>query len=125
MKNLVKENKKVLLGIVVFILAVITTTMFTVKINQTGGLSAEARRTQDYEQLTDDQTYYVDDEGTITDEACEYVKFEAYYTADLNGDGVAEKMLGSCKNINATDTNTSMETKTPGSPRKLLKQHGL
>ena len=37
-------------------------------------------------------------------ENCEYVKFGAFFTKDLNGDGVAEKMLGSCNQVNGTDT---------------------
>ena len=104
MKNLVKKNKKILIGIAAFVLAVILAAIFTVRTNKSSELDAATRRAQNYEQLTDDKTYYVDDEGTITDDACEFVKFEAYYTADLNNDGNAEKMLGSCKEINESDT---------------------
>ena len=105
MEKLVKGNKKILIGVVAFILAVVTAATFIVKINsKTATLDAALRRAQNYEQLTDNKTYYLDNEGEITTNECEYVKFEAYYANDLDNDGYAEKMLGSCKEIGSSDT---------------------
>lgn len=36
-------------------------------------------------------------------ENCDYVLFSAFFTRDLNGDGNAEKLLGTCKEINEPD----------------------
>ncbi len=36
-------------------------------------------------------------------ENCDYVLFSAFFTRDLNGDGNAEKLLGTCKEINELD----------------------
>ena len=56
-------------------------------------LTPEQLRVMEYEELTDESV-----EGT------EYVKFGAFFTEDRDGDGYAEKILGSCKEIGETST---------------------
>ena len=47
------------------------------------------------------ETVESEDEGF---DNCEFVKFTAFFTKDLDGNGTAEKLLGSCTNLNSTDT---------------------
>ncbi len=62
-------------------------------------LTPEMLREREYGQLTDEAVETVD-----THERVENVKFGAFFTRDLNGDGRAEYMLGTCKRIGTTDT---------------------
>ena len=46
------------------------------------------------------ETVESEDEGF---DNCEFVKFTAFFAKDLDGNGTAEKILGSCTDLNATD----------------------
>ena len=68
--------------------------MFIVpKFNNEIELSAEDRRALNYEQATD--------EGAV--EGTDFVKFSAVFLRDLNKDGVAEELLGTCKELGTSD----------------------
>ena len=72
--------------------------MFTYKkvIKTTNNVTnPEILRSMTYAQVTDKDSK-VDN--------CEYVKFNAFFTRDLNNDGNAEMLLGTCREINSTDT---------------------
>lgn len=59
-----------------------------------GLLTAENLRAGNYTQITDENAKV---------ENCDYVLFSAFFTRDLDGDGNAEKLLGTCKEINEPD----------------------
>lgn len=57
-------------------------------------LDRELLRSANYAQVTEKDTKI---EGT------DYVRFSAFFTRDLNNDGKAEKLLGTCRNMSSTD----------------------
>lgn len=59
-----------------------------------GIVTAENLRASNYTQITDENAKV---------ENCDYVLFSAFFTRDLDLDGNAEKLLGTCKEINETD----------------------
>lgn len=77
------------------LLAMLLLMVFGKKVDQksTSGLSSEDLRALNYEQVSDKEEKA---EG-------EYVKFLAFFTRDLNNDGYAEKIKGTCKNLSDTD----------------------
>lgn len=58
-------------------------------------ISCEIKRASSYNEITDDD-YKVDN--------CEYVKFNAFFIRDLDGDGYAEKYDGTCNYIDKSPT---------------------
>ena len=74
----------IIIGVVMFIVP---------KFNNEIELSAEDRRALNYEQATD--------EGAV--EGTDFVKFSAVFLRDLNKDGVAEELLGTCKELGTSD----------------------
>ena len=58
-------------------------------------LSAENKKALTYGQLTE-QDAKVDN--------CDYIEFSAFFLRDLNNDGYAERIKGTCKEIGTTDT---------------------
>lgn len=82
-------------GIIIAIIAMIIGSI-AFKVNEKKfitELSPEDKRMMQYEQLTEDKEYA---------ENCEYVRFAAYFPKDLDGDGYAEHMLGTCRQANST-----------------------
>ncbi len=65
----------------------------------------ELARAMTYEQFQDgdDAVYEVDENGEITENIVENVKFSAFFLRDLNYDGEAEKIKGTCKQIGTSD----------------------
>lgn len=61
----------------------------------TVGISQELHRAMQYDQF---------EEGDELLEATENVKFSAFFLRDLDGDGYAEKIKGTCKDIGGEDT---------------------
>ena len=59
-----------------------------------GIVTAENLRASNYTQITDENAKV---------ENCDYVLFSAFFTRDLDLDGNAEKLLGTCKEINEPD----------------------
>ena len=83
-----------LIALVLTIVAVITAVV--VKTNSEQKIiTADMIHSKEYE------TVESEDEGF---DNCEFVKFTAFFTKDLDGNGTAEKLLGSCTNLNGTDT---------------------
>ena len=62
--------------------------------NKLATLDAETLKSMTYSEITDKDSKI---------DNCEYVQFSAFFTRDLNGDGNAEKLNGTCKNVNSTD----------------------
>ena len=64
-------------------------------------MDPELARAMTYEQFGDgsDDVYSADGETKVDN-----VKFSAFFLRDLDGDGYAEKLMGTCKEINKSDT---------------------
>ena len=89
------SKKQFYISVVALVLTVIAViAMVVVKTNNSKVITADIIRSKEYE------TVESEDEGF---DNCEFVKFTAFFTKDLNGDGIAEKLLGSCTDLNATD----------------------
>ena len=84
-------------GIIIAIIAMIICSIaFKVNIKKSiTELSPEDKRMMQYEQLTPEKEAV---------ENCDNVKFSAYFAKDINNDGYAEKVLGTCKETNNVDT---------------------
>lgn len=94
--NTILKNKKVI-SIVCAFIAIIAILLAVKQINnKTAKLDIETMRAMNYEQLTEDKEFVENSSNNI--------KFSAFFTKDLNGDGKAEKLLGSCKEIGYNDT---------------------
>ena len=82
--------------IVVAILVFMVSLFIRKNINkQVSNLSAEDLRSLNYEELNDEDMYV---------ENCRNVQFGAYFARDINGDGYADKLLGTCKQVGSPDT---------------------
>ena len=93
MKN--KRGKIVLVVILAVIAILMLFTYVTKKVeNRTANLDSELLRSKNYAQVTDEQSKV---------ENTDFVKFSAFFTRDINGDGNAEKLLGTCKRAIGTD----------------------
>ena len=66
------------------------------KSSNRASISSEILRSMDYEQLTPSEE--------IVDNTGDKLKFSAFFTKDLDGDGYAEKLLGACNEIGVKDT---------------------
>ena len=94
------SKKKLRLFIILFaIIALITTAVFIIlkKNNQTqlSNYDNELLRTMSYEQFVD---------GDEAIDNTDNVKFSSFFLRDLDGDGYAEKIKGTCKEVGAEDT---------------------
>ena len=93
-----KSKKRIILSglsiaIVTLIVAIALFSVQENKINKTT-TNPELARAMEYGELTEK------DEETQS----EYVRFGAYFARDLNGDGYAEKVKGTCKEVEGEDT---------------------
>ena len=90
-----KRGKIVLVVILAVIAILMLFTYVTKKVeNRTANLDSELLRSKNYAQVTDEQSKV---------ENTDFVKFSAFFTRDINGDGNAEKLLGTCKRAIGTD----------------------
>ena len=93
-----KSKKRIILSglsiaIVTLIVAIALFSVQENKINKTT-TNPELARAMEYGELTEK------DEETQS----EYVRFSTYFARDLNGDGYAEKVKGTCKEVEGEDT---------------------
>ena len=90
------NNKKKYIGIIV-ILAIILTSIISFKIfnKKDVELEPEILVSQSYEEVK---------AGDEAIDGTDYVTFDAFYLRDLDGDGYAEKLRGTCREIGTTDT---------------------
>ena len=98
------NNKKLKIFLIastmLLVVSLIVASLFTFRVKKMNDniaeVNEEIRMSLKYTQVTNEDEFYKV-EGT------DYVKFGAYFTRDLNGDGIAEKLLGSCRELNQTD----------------------
>ena len=94
--NLILKNKKrIFIACAIIVLIALLSTLVVKHVdNKSVNLNPEILRSMNYTQITDEDSKV---------ENTDFVKFSAFFTRDLNGDGNAEKLLGTCRNINSTD----------------------
>ena len=95
-------KKKILIGVVIAIIAVIVAVIAIMMANNEEK-TKKLKRVSDPE-LARAMTYdqFVDGDENI--EGTDYVKFSAFFLRDVNNDGYAEKIKGTCKQIGKEDT---------------------
>ena len=91
-----KKHYKILM-ISAFVIALITaTTLAVINITKSkGDVDSEILVSRNYQQV---------EPGDEAIEGTDFVTFDAYYLRDLDGDGYAEKIRGSCRQIGKEDT---------------------
>lgn len=95
MKKTAKQKALFRLMIILIVLSAITiVAVQAIKKSKLESLDLENIRAMSYEQVKDND---VKVDGT------DFVQFSAYFTRDLNNDGKAEKLLGTCREIDKTD----------------------
>ncbi|MBQ3407678.1 MAG: hypothetical protein IJH12_00540, partial [Clostridia bacterium] len=90
-----KKKRNVIIGLFLVCLAVLIAIVAKTGNKTAINESAETLRTKAYNVISDEDEYA--DEN-------KYVKFSAFFTKDLDGDGKAEKLLGTCNEQSKTDT---------------------
>ena len=90
-----KNKKKIILGIVVVLAVMLLSVTGYKLLNKKGEEDPEILRSRTYQQV---------EEGDEAIDGTEYVTFDAYYLRDLNGDGYAEKLRGTCREVGTQDT---------------------
>ena len=91
-----KNKKKVYIGIVV-VLAVMLLGITGYKLLNKKGIEEDP-------EILRSRTYAQVEEGDEAIDGTEYVTFDAYYLRDLDGDGYAEKLRGTCREVGTQDT---------------------
>ena len=91
-----KENKKAkIILIVVLMIITLISIILSMCVKKSKNINeAEMKVAKSYTQVEED------DDKTQSD----FVKFDAYVLKDLDGDGKAEKLRGTCKEIGSQDT---------------------
>lgn len=91
------KRKKIitLAGIIAIIVLMVTVIMGTVSKQKQLALDEEIRRSMTYDQVKDSDKAI---SGT------NYVEFDAFFLRDLNGDGNAEGIRGTCREVGSEDT---------------------
>ena len=98
------EKSKIFLIICTFciIISIIIAYFFSLPIkridSKIGQIDQEIKMSMQYAQITEEnKDKYERVENT------DFVRFSTYFTRDLNNDGIAEKMLGTCRSLNQKD----------------------
>ena len=97
-----KFSRKKILSIAIFAVAVIAT-IIAIVVNQTSEQSSKKKVIGDSE-LARAMTYDQFEDGDEAVDGTDNVKFSAFFLRDINGDGYAEKIKGTCKQIGKEDT---------------------
>lgn len=91
-----KNKKKIYIGIIVILAIILTSVIgFNIFKSDKGEADSELLVARKYEQVED---------GDEAIDGTEFVTFDAFYLRDLDGDGYAEKIRGTCKEIGTQDT---------------------
>ncbi len=103
-EKLKKEiTKKKIATIAIFAVAVIAT-IIAIVVNQTNEQSSKRKKIIADGELACAMTYDQFADGDDAIEGTDNVKFSAFFLRDVNGDGYAEKIKGTCKQIGKEDT---------------------
>ena len=106
MKGTFKRKDVVIISILIA-LCVAIIGVSTYKAKHVDNKTANLTTAQDlvsltYNEVTDDSVKNVDPVTGELGDTCEFVEFNAFFTQDLNNDGVAERVDGACRDINST-----------------------
>ena len=96
-------TKKKIATIAIFAVAVIAT-IIAIVVNQTNEQSSKRKKIIADGELARAMTYDQFADGDDAIEGTDNVKFSAFFLRDINGDGYAEKIKGTCKQIGKEDT---------------------
>ena len=97
-----KFSRKKILSIAIFTVAIIAT-IIAIVVNQTSEQSSKKKVIGDSE-LARAMTYNQFEDGDEAVDGTDNVKFSAFFLRDVNNDGYAEKIKGTCKQIGKEDT---------------------
>ena len=96
-------SKKEIISIAIFAVVVITT-IIAIIVNQTNEQSSRRKKIATDGELARAMTYDQFEDGDEAVDGTDNVKFSAFFLRDVNGDGYAEKIKGTCKQIGKEDT---------------------
>ena len=108
-KRIFTKKNVSLIIIFISILTVILVSFF-MKVKKTNNnysfISRENLRAMNYEEFIegDEKVYVSNTQGTDSEQIVDNVKFSTFFLRDLDGDGYAEKLKGTCKEIGKEDT---------------------
>ena len=96
-------SKKEIISIAIFAVAIIAT-IIAIVVNQSNEQSSRRKKIVAGGELARAMTYdqFVDGDEAV--DGTDNVKFSAFFLRDINGDGYAEKIKGTCKQIGKEDT---------------------
>ena len=96
-------SKKEIISIAIFAVAIIAT-IIAIVVNQSNEQSSRRKKVIADGELARAMTYdqFVDGDEAV--DGTDNVKFSAFFLRDINGDGYAEKIKGTCKQIGKEDT---------------------
>ena len=96
-------SKKRVIGVVIFVVAVISA-IIAIVMNQLNERGLKERKVLGSGELARAMSYdqFVDGDDAV--DGTDNVKFSAFFLRDINGDGNAEKIKGTCKQIGSEDT---------------------
>ena len=96
-------SKKEIISIAIFAVAVIAT-IIAIIVNHTNEQSSKRKKIVADAELARAMTYDQFEDGDEAVDGTDNVKFSAFFLRDVNGDGYAEKIKGTCKQIGKEDT---------------------
>ena len=99
-QKITKKRFSILIGILMITALVLATELTYKKHNNYYSADAETLRAMTYEELSEE------DENV---EGTDNVKFSAFFLRDINGDGYAEKIKGTCKQVTTGQDTLYME----------------
>ena len=89
------KKKYLILSIILILILIVILLLIYKNVNNTNSLSSELQRYQSYTQVTD---------GDEDIEETDNVKFDAFFLEDLDSDGIAEGVRGTCNEIGTSKT---------------------
>ena len=96
-------SKKKIISIAIFTIVVIAT-IIAIVVNQTNEQSSKRKKIIADGELARAMTYDQFEDGDEAVDGTDNVKFSAFFLRDVNNDGYAEKIKGTCKQIGKEDT---------------------
>ena len=96
-------SKKEIISIAIFAVVLIAT-IIAIIVNQTNEQSSRRKKIATDGELARAMTYDQFEDGDEAVDGTDNVKFSAFFLRDVNGDGYAEKIKGTCKQIGKEDT---------------------
>ena len=107
-KKIITKRNVTIAILFILVLATILVSFFMKSKKQSdfNGISQENLRAMNYEQFVDgdDVVYINGTQGTDDEQIVDNIKFSSFFLRDLDSDGYAEKLKGTCKEVGKEDT---------------------